>query len=122
MDVFILVCDPHAMILDCKEFLAPCVTPYEAQLAFTGQYLSHRQYRYHLQTEDHTSAVSAERQITLRDEKTLTTTSALTSAADYFLSRRQFHGLESKNAAISPILPGRSGTASSYADEPNVER
>ena len=111
------------MILDCKEFLAPCVTPYEAQMAFTGRYLPHRQYRYHLQPEDHNSVVSSERQITVRDDGTMTTTSASTTSAECFLNRRQFRGLESNNTAvISPILPGRSGTASGYADEPNAER
>jgi diphthamide biosynthesis protein 2 len=36
VDVFVLVADPQGQVLDCKEFLAPVVTPHEAMLAFTG--------------------------------------------------------------------------------------
>lgn len=35
VDVFVMVADQGGQILDCKEFLAPIVTPYEAQLAWT---------------------------------------------------------------------------------------
>lgn len=34
IEVWVQVADAQAMVLDCKEYYAPIVTPFEAQLAF----------------------------------------------------------------------------------------
>ncbi|KAG1680338.1 hypothetical protein FOA52_015428 [Chlamydomonas sp. UWO 241] len=39
IDVFVMVADPLGFILDCKEYLAPIISPHEARLAFTDQSL-----------------------------------------------------------------------------------
>lgn len=33
--VFVMVADPQGQILDCKDYLSPIITPYEAMLAFS---------------------------------------------------------------------------------------
>ncbi|BDA47727.1 probable 2-(3-amino-3-carboxypropyl)histidine synthase subunit 2 [Coccomyxa sp. Obi] len=37
IDIFVLIADAQGQILDSKEFYAPLITPYEAQLAFTPE-------------------------------------------------------------------------------------
>eukprot|EP00884_Botryococcus_braunii_P018631 jgi/Botrbrau1/5451/Bobra.27_1s0004.3 len=37
IDVFVMVADPQGQILDSREFYSPVITPYEAQLAFSGR-------------------------------------------------------------------------------------
>ena len=34
-----MVADPLGFLMDCKEYLAPVITPHEAMLAFTGRSL-----------------------------------------------------------------------------------
>ena len=45
LEVFVMVADPQGLILDCKEYLSPIITPHEAFLAFTGQPLELESYR-----------------------------------------------------------------------------
>ncbi len=41
-----MISDPQGQILDCKEYLAPIITPYEAMLAFSpDSEWDERQYR-----------------------------------------------------------------------------
>jgi diphthamide biosynthesis protein 2 len=49
VDVFVLVADPQGQIMDCKEFLAPIITPHEAMIAFTGKEWDAASYRLDFQ-------------------------------------------------------------------------
>eukprot|EP00210_Caulerpa_lentillifera_P000642 g620.t1 len=133
IDVFVYLCDPIAMILDSKEFLAPLLTPYEAQLAFTGGYLDYQEYRYHLQisphdnddrektTEDGLSSVDVQgKDLIVRQDMKLAAIDSrgVIDASYYFQKKREFHGLEEQTTLEpSEITKGRSGTASGYDDE-----
>lgn len=57
---FVLVSDPLGHILDCKDYYAPIVTPYEALLALTGQHLQPGRYRLDFgPVLDHAAAAGA---------------------------------------------------------------
>ena len=117
MDVFVLACDPAAMIFDSRDYMAPLITPYEALVAFTGTYLPPKHYQYHLPSQIPSSS-STSTDLIPRSDMTLTT-HAPPSAADFFQTQRQFRGLEiTPDLPISSIHAGRSGIASNYADEP----
>jgi diphthamide biosynthesis protein 2 len=45
IEVFVLLADAQGAILDCREYLAPIVTPHEAWLAFTGRSLQPESYK-----------------------------------------------------------------------------
>eukprot|EP00879_Flechtneria_rotunda_P019749 GHRR01020753.1.p1 GENE.GHRR01020753.1~~GHRR01020753.1.p1 ORF type:complete len:434 (+),score=158.75 GHRR01020753.1:401-1702(+) len=45
LEVFVMLADPQGLILDCKEYLNPIVTPHEAYLAFTGRPFDVASYR-----------------------------------------------------------------------------
>lgn len=45
VDVYVMVADAQGVVLDCKDYLAPIITPYEAALAFTGRALALPRYR-----------------------------------------------------------------------------
>lgn len=45
VDVYVMVADAQGLILDCKDYLAPIVTPWEAALALSGRQLQLPHYR-----------------------------------------------------------------------------
>jgi len=49
VDVFVLVADPQGQIMDCKEYLAPIITPHEAMIAFTRKEWDAASYRLDFQ-------------------------------------------------------------------------
>lgn len=111
------------MILDCKEYLAPIVTPFEARLAFTESYLSSKQYQYALEPNDLPSKQPSTEQA-LVERHAMTLGHSQTSAIEDVFQKRHFRGLESteqQDTQISTILKGRSGTAAGYSDEPGKQ-
>ncbi|KAG2484510.1 hypothetical protein HYH03_016653 [Edaphochlamys debaryana] len=48
VDVWVLVADPQGLILDCRDYLAPLVSPWEAALALTGRHIDPEAYRMDL--------------------------------------------------------------------------
>lgn len=49
VDVFVLVADPQGQIMDCKEYLAPIITPHEAMIAFSRKEWDAASYRLDFQ-------------------------------------------------------------------------
>ncbi|GFR49364.1 hypothetical protein Agub_g11390, partial [Astrephomene gubernaculifera] len=45
VDLFVQVADPQGLLLDCRDYLAPLATPWEAGLAWAGRYLDWEDYR-----------------------------------------------------------------------------
>ncbi|KAI8474870.1 MAG: hypothetical protein J3K34DRAFT_517740 [Monoraphidium minutum] len=45
VEVFVMVAEPQGLILECRDFLAPIITPHEALLALTGRPLDAGSYR-----------------------------------------------------------------------------
>jgi diphthamide biosynthesis protein 2 len=45
VEVFVMLADPQGHILDCRDYLAPLITPHEAFLAFTGAAFDPARYR-----------------------------------------------------------------------------
>jgi diphthamide synthase subunit DPH2 len=52
VEVWVHIAEAQSLILDCKEYFAPVVTPYEAMLAFQDVDLDPSHYRMDLQCLD----------------------------------------------------------------------
>jgi diphthamide synthase subunit DPH2 len=57
IEVWVHVAEGAAIILDCKDYYAPIVTPYEAWLAFQGLDLDPADYRMDLSFLDRPLAI-----------------------------------------------------------------
>ncbi|GMH34104.1 hypothetical protein BSKO_01938 [Bryopsis sp. KO-2023] len=149
VEVFVMVSDPTSMILDSKEFMAPIITPYEAQMAFSGGTVNPGEYRYAMTDQDHQlqmpaseephfSLVDGSLQVLAQDPLQTAAASALAvrnenntiakvegvairSAADYFVSKRNFKGMDAdvgSDVEVGEVSVGRKGRAAGYVDEP----
>eukprot|EP00803_Ostreobium_quekettii_P001455 evm.model.scf_161.10 EVM.evm.TU.scf_161.10 scf_161:97149-102873(-) len=149
VDVFVMICDPPAMILDSKEFLAPLVTPYEAQVAFCGMEATLGVYRYamsdaeggmeqsetggdksprfslvdgsvHVRSKPDGAAPS--NAVAIRGPTSLAKATDAESAAGCFFSKRTFQGLDASADGLgTDIVRGRSGRAAEYQDEGTLD-
>lgn len=147
IEVFVLVADPQGQILECRDYLAPVVTPHEAMLAFDpeGEYKwDEAAYRLDF---DHVVAgeggLNAGSEgdggggggdaaaLVAQAQRALVVTPAgpggghlveARSAADYLVHKRSWKGVEAPLAgaeakAPAAAVPGQSGRAAGYTHE-----
>lgn len=137
VDVFVMVADEGGQILDCKDYLAPIVTPCEAALAWGaedcgGAFAGLRLGFDHLlgevaDVEVQAPAEAEEDAIVARGASGLTTGGIKSlveanSAAEYFLQQRTYKGLETPTSGAArkegaAAVPGRVGRAAGYTHE-----
>eukprot|EP00890_Picochlorum_soloecismus_P002229 jgi/Picsp_1/3006/NSC_01228-R1_diphthamide biosynthesis protein 2-like len=144
IEIFVLVADPQGQIFDCKEYLAPIITPFEAHIAFSADKVwDQHLYRldikgemcdtaFDLECRDDTS-ISSEvvtRELAVQAQEALTITPAsqhgkdvsIVSSADYLVHKRTWKGVEapfvgSEKRAISKVEKGQHGRAAGYTHE-----
>jgi diphthamide biosynthesis protein 2 len=144
IEVFVLVADPQGQILDCKEYLAPIITPYEAHIAFSPdkvweQHLYRLDIKFgirdssiNLECKD-VESISSEmvtRELAIQAQEALTITPAsqhgkeiaILSSADYLVHKRTWKGVDapfagSEEKDISKVEKGQHGRAAAYTHE-----
>ena len=144
IEVFVLVADPQGQILDCKEYLAPIITPFEAHIAFSPDKVW-EQHLYRLdinggkidissdqecRDEESISSEMVTRELAIQAQEALTITPAsqhgkditILSSADYLVHKRTWKGVDaplagSEEKSISKVEKGQHGRAAAYTHE-----
>jgi len=139
-----MVADPQGQILECKDYLAPIITPYEAMIAFNSDAQWLEEY-YRLDFDDLASAGCEGSRIKLGNGGSMPSESALAtqaqqslvvssvpsggshlaevrSAADYLVHRRTWRGVDaplvgSEAKGPASAVKGSSGRAAGYSHE-----
>lgn len=144
IEVFVLVADPQGQILDCKEYLAPIITPYEAHIAFSADKVwEQHSYRLDIKGElrdsefapqcrgvSSTASELVTQELAIQAQEALTVTPAsqhgkdisIRSSADYLVHKRTWRGVEtpfvgSEKKDISKVEKGQHGRAAAYTHE-----
>ncbi|GIL79542.1 hypothetical protein Vretimale_12223 [Volvox reticuliferus] len=146
VDVFVMVCDAQGLILDCRDYLAPLVSPWEAAIALLGHHLDPDDYRmemrdvleleaqYRQQPRQETEAEGTGMALQALGNLGLSVATRGTggevvarTAAEFLTLKRTFKGLEMPATGAFPKAPelaveGLSGRAAVYSEEGSSQR
>lgn len=133
IEIFVLVADPQAQILDSKEYYAPIITPYEAMIAFSED-AEWKQHEYclnlHVDTgrghdtsvteESNALALQAQEALQISDTYSSTKSIIPGSSAEYLVHTRTWKGVDAPCAGstvkpASRVEQGQHGRAAAYA-------
>ncbi|GLI68211.1 hypothetical protein VaNZ11_012555 [Volvox africanus] len=143
VDVYVMVCDAQGLILDCRDYLAPLLSPWEAATAFLGRHLDpddyrmemrdvlelEAQYRQQQQQQQETEAEGAGMALQALGNLGLNVAIrgsggevVARTAAEFLALKRTFKGLEMPATGACPKAPelaveGLCGRAAVYSDE-----
>ncbi|GIL52269.1 hypothetical protein Vafri_8184 [Volvox africanus] len=142
VDVFVMVCDAQGLILDCRDYLVPLVSPWEAATALLGRHLEPDDYRMEMrdvleleaqyrqqQQQQETEAEGSGMALQALGNLGLNVASrgagelvVARTAAEFLALKRTFRGLEMPATGACPKAPelaveGLCGRAAVYSDE-----